>query len=88
VTQITYTLATNVVGPTKVKFSYDGLGRVIAAVNQRADSVDSRTYDARVERTWNTLSGLEKEKTWINPSAEDGTGSTPREVEYVHDGSG
>ena len=50
--------------------------------------VTAYNQDASVERKWNTLSKLEMDKVWIMPTAEDGTGSTPRQVDYTYDASG
>jgi hypothetical protein len=41
-----------------------------------------------VERKWNTLSKLVQEKVWIKPTAESGSGTTPREVDYTFDANG
>jgi len=73
-----YSLATNVVGPTLVKFLYDGVGRLTSAYNQ----------DSLVTRTWNTLGKLESETTWITPTDDSGSGTTYRKVEYTYGGDG
>jgi YD repeat-containing protein len=78
VTRKAYTLAQGVEGPTEVKFYYDALGRVISAFNG----------DAKVERAFNTLSKLERERTWIMPASEETPGVDPFEVDYTYDGDG
>jgi RHS repeat-associated protein len=87
-TKIDYTLAANVVGPTLVKFTYDGLGRVVTAVSKRADTVEGSKWESRVKRAWNTLSRLESEETWIAPTSEGGGGDPSRTITYTYDGSG
>ena len=77
-TRKTATLATGIVGPTEVKFYYDALGRVISAFNA----------DAKIERTYNTLSKLEKEKSWVAPFSEASPGVTPLDVDYVYNAQG
>ena len=84
VTQIDYTLGSNVVGPTKVKFSYDGLGRVTFAINQRGTNL----YDARVKRTWTVLSKLASETLWVDPASDSDGASPSRTISYTYDSSG
>jgi YD repeat-containing protein len=73
----TYAMAT-VVGPTVITFAYDGLGRVTKAYND----------DALVERKWNSLSRIEVESNWIDPTNDSGGGSTKRDVKYAYDADG
>lgn len=77
-TKKAYTKATNVVGPSQLKFWYDAMGRITKAYNE----------DGLVTRKWNSLSRLEQEKSWISPDDESGTGSTPRDINYTYDGAG
>ncbi len=77
-TRKTATLASGIVGPTEVKFYYDAVGRVISAFNA----------DAKIERTYNTLSKLEKETSWVAPASEGSPGVTPLDVDYVYNAQG
>lgn len=65
-------------GPAEIRFRYDGVGRVTWAYNE----------DALVTRTYNSLSHVETESTWVDPTNDAGAGSTQRDALYTYDGEG